>query len=66
MTPLQRAQAFAKDYAPTKAGIVDHLRRQGWTREDANEEADIRERLALEQHEQHLAQFGLPQEGDEE
>lgn len=51
MTPLQRAQAFALQYADTKAGIIDSLRRNGWSYEDANEEADLREKKALERDE---------------
>lgn len=47
MTPLQSAQKFAAEYAGIKAGIVESLRKSGWSREDANEEADAREAKAL-------------------
>lgn len=46
-TPLSEAQRFHREYADTHASTVDGLRRQGWSREDAVEEADRREAVAL-------------------
>ena len=43
MDERERFWEFHNGYAETKRLIIDGLRRAGWSREDANEEADIRE-----------------------